>query len=325
MDRRRILALIATSPLWCSAARAQSGLARVGMLWSSGIGPTTDELDKRVRSGLAAEGWVDGQNVVLDTFHGNNDRALLDTMAAKMVEASYDVLIGSSTPATAALQSKTSSVPIVFCSVSDPVASGFIDAFNRPGRNITGMRNLAVSLGGKWLEFLMRVAPQVTRAALMFNPSAKSGLLYWDSFAEAAERLRIEPLQAPVENAADVNSAVSGLARSPAGGLVVSSDSYVYTNRRLMVDAAARHHVPAVYSWPEFALEGGLLAYGVDNPSLYEKAGVYAGRILNGANPSELPVQSPSVFTLVVNLSTASSQGVIIPDDVLALADTILK
>ena len=232
----------------------------------------------------------------------------------------------SATPVTAALVAETRTIPIVFAAVSDPIGSGFVQSFARPGGNVTGFTNVEASMGGKWLEMLHEVAPGVRRAVMMSNPDFGVGSNFFlPSFRAAAGALGIEPVAVDVRTLAEIDAAIAAMGKAPGTGLVVAPDTYTLNNRRTVIDAVARENLPAVYASREFVEDGGLIAYGSDHPDIFRRAGGYAGLILKGARPSDLPVQAPTKFVLSVNLKTAKAQGITIPPSILVLADEVIE
>jgi putative ABC transport system substrate-binding protein len=232
-----------------------------------------------------------------------------------------DIIVANSTPPTVALQRQTRTIPIVFASVSDPVASGIVPRLNQPGGNVTGFANLEATLGGKWLELLSEIAPELKRAAIMFNPDINPVSVYMPSFETAARSLKAVPITAPVRSDAEIETAITALGREPGGGLVVLSGAFMLAHRAQIISAAARNNVPAVYIASAFARDGGLLSYGTDPVDIWRRAASYADRILRGEKPGDLPVQFPTKFEMVVNLKTAKALGLAVPPSILLRAD----
>jgi putative ABC transport system substrate-binding protein len=224
-----------------------------------------------------------------------------------------DIILTAATAATVAVQRETRTIPIVFASVGDPVASGIVARLDRPSENITGFANLEATLGGKWLELLSEIAPGLKRAAIMFNPDTAPVSTYMPSVETAARSLKLAPITAPVHNDVEMESAIIALGREPRGGLVVMPDVFTFVHRAPIIAAAARNNVPAVYSLSEAARDGGLLSYGVDRVDIYRRAATYVDRILRGEKPGDLPVQLPTKFEMVVNRKSATALGLAIP------------
>jgi putative ABC transport system substrate-binding protein len=247
----------------------------------------------------------------------NRSRAL----AQELVGLHPDIILASTTPATAALQRETRTIPIVFAYVGDPVANGLVVRLNRPGGNITGFANLEPSLGGKWLELLSEIAPGLKRAAIIFNPGTAATSAYLPSLETAARSLKVVPITTPVHSDVEIETAISALGREPGGGLVVMPDVFTGVHRAPIISAAARNNVPAVYALSFFARDGGLLSYGVDPVDPFRRAASYVDRILRGEKPGDLPVQFPTKFEMILNLRTARALGLAVPPSILLRAD----
>jgi putative ABC transport system substrate-binding protein len=235
-----------------------------------------------------------------------------------------DIILAGGTPATAAVQRETRTIPIVFTSVSDPVASGLVARLDRPSGNITGFATYEGTLGGKWLELLVEIAPALKQAAIMFNPDTIPASTFMPSLEAAARSLKVSPIIAPVHSDVEIETAIIALGHEPGSGLVVMPDVFADVHRALIISAAARNNVPAVYGFSYSARYRGLLSYGVDLVDIYRRAASYVDRILRGAKPAELPVQLPTKFEMVVNLKTAKALGLTIPPNLLALADEVI-
>jgi putative ABC transport system substrate-binding protein len=238
-----------------------------------------------------------------------------------------DVLVGNSTPATAALLLETRTIPIVFVGVSDPVGSRFVISIARPGGATTGFTNFEPSLIGKWFEILKEVAPGIARAAVVFNPKTArgGGSFFLDPFEPVARSLAVEPIAARVNDAGEIESAVAAMAREPGGSLIVMPDAFTTVHRQLIILLAARYALPAIYPYRYQAVEGGLLSYGVDTVDLMRRAAPYVDRILKGEKPADLPVQAPIKFDLVINLRAAKVLGITVPPTLLATADEVIE
>jgi putative ABC transport system substrate-binding protein len=235
-----------------------------------------------------------------------------------------DIVLTGGTPATVALQRETRTIPIVFATVAEPVASGLVPKFNQPGGNITGFANYEASLGGKWLELLSEIAPGVKRAAIMFNPDSSIQFLM-SSLETAARSLKVELIMAPVHSDVEIEAAIKDLGREPGGGLVVTSGTTLAAHHAPIILAAARNNIPAVYSASYYARDGGLLAYGTDRVDTFRGAASYVDRILRGEKPGDLPVQVPTKYEMAVNLKTAKALGLTVPPSLLARADEVIE
>jgi putative ABC transport system substrate-binding protein len=235
-----------------------------------------------------------------------------------------DILLTSSTFATVALQRETRTIPIVFTNLSDPVASGIVEQLDRPSGNVTGFANFEATPGGKWLELLSAIAPGLRRAAIMFNPDTAPVSAHMRSLVMAARALKVRLIMAPVHSDPEIEKAIIALGRGPSG-LVVMTDVFTVAHRASIISAAARNKVPVVYSVSDFARDGGLLSYGPDRVDNFRRAATYVDRILRGAKPSELPVQLPKKFEMVVNLRTARTLGIAVPRSIRLLADKLIE
>ena len=229
------------------------------------------------------------------------------------------------TPATVAVQRETRTIPIVFAGAGDPVASGIVLRLDRPGGNATGFASLEASLGGKWLELLSEIAPGLKRAAIMFNPDFPAPSTSMPSVETAARSLKVELIPAPVHSDAEIEAAIMALGHEPGGGLVVMPDTFMTLHRAPIILAATRNNVPAVYWQSNFARDGGLLSYGIDQVDSWRRAASYVDRILRGAKPSDLPVQFPTKFEMVVNLKTAKALGLAVPASIRLRADEVIE
>jgi putative ABC transport system substrate-binding protein len=330
IKRREFITLLGGAAAWPATARAQQtgGLRRIGVLLGIAKGdPQAVAGLAAFTKGLAELGWTDGRNVQIDYRFGATDVGGMQTFAKELISLQPDVLLGQATPATAALQRETRTIPIVFVVVSDPVGSGFVANLPRPGGNITGFINFEDSLSGKWVQILKDVAPGISRAALLFNPDTAPYFKYYlQSFEAAANSSAIEPVAAAVRTDADITRIVTNLGDREAG-LVMMPDVFLQTqrNRDLIISLSARYRVPTIYPYRYIVNAGGLISYGVDNADLYRRAAAYVDRILKGARPADLPVQLPTKFELAVNLKTAKALGLTVPPNMLATADEIIE
>jgi putative ABC transport system substrate-binding protein len=327
MNRREFFVGLGAAA-WPLAARAQQGdrIRRIGVLMG------LDENDPAAKARLSAFtqaladlGWIDGRNVRVDVRWGGGDTNRIRALAQELVGLQPDVILANTTPATAALQRETRTIPIVMTNVGDPVASGLVAALNQPGRNITGFATLEASLGGKWLELLSEIAPGLKRAAIMFNPDTAPVSAYMPSFETAARSLNVVPIITPVHSDVEIETAIIALGREPRAGLVVIPDAFTSVHRVPIMLAAARNNVPTVYSLSYFATDGGLLSYGPDPVDTFRRAASYVDRILRGAKPADLPVQFPTKFEMVVNLKTAKALGLAVPPSILLRADEVIE
>jgi putative ABC transport system substrate-binding protein len=328
MRRREFIGLVGGAAAWPLAARAQQGerMRRIGVLMLFDENdPEARALLSGFRQGLAELGWTDGRNLRMDVrgTSGNVDR--MGMSAKELLELTPDVVLAHGI-AAAAFQRETRTIPIVFAAMGDPVASGIVASLSRPGGNTTGFALWEASLGGKWLELLSEIAPGLKRAAIMFNPdTVPVPSLMPSSFETGARSLKVEPIIVHVHSEVEIETAIIALGREPGGGLVVIPDPLTLAHRKLVISAAARNNIPAVYPASFFAREGGLLSYGADPVDIWRRAASYVDRILRGAKPSELPVQFPTKFEMVLNLKTAKALGLAVPPSIWLRADEVIE
>jgi putative tryptophan/tyrosine transport system substrate-binding protein len=274
---------------------------------------------------LAGLGWTDGRNVRMDLRWAGGDINRIGALAQELVGLQPDVILANGTPDTIALQRETRTIPIVFATVGEPVASGIVARLDRPSGNITGFANLEATLGGKWLELLSEIAPGLKRAAIMFNPDTAPVSSFVPSFEMAARSLKVVPTIAPVRSNGEIETAINRLGREPGGGLVVLPELFTNVHRAPIILAAARNNVPAAYGISDSVKDGGLLSYGADQADTWRRAATYVDRILRGMKPGDLPVQFPTKFEMAVNVKTAKALGLTIPLTLLALANEVIQ
>jgi putative ABC transport system substrate-binding protein len=327
--RREFTTLLGGAALaWPLAARAQQGdrVRRIGVLT---VGDENDPLFKPRLSAftqaLAGLGWTEGRNVRMDLRWYGDDINRMGALAQELVGLQPDIIVTNATPPTVAIQRETRTIPIVFTSAADPVASGIVPRLDRPGGNVTGFASLEATLGGKWLELLSEIAPSLKRAAIMFNPDTAPASTYMPSLETAARSFKVVLITAPVHSDAEIETAISALGCEPGGGLFVVGDAFTVAHRASIILAAARNNVPAVYNQSVFVRDGGLLSYGPDVVDGYRRAASYVDRILRGEKPGDLPVQFPTKFEMVVNRKTATALGLAIPPSILLRADEVIE
>jgi ABC-type uncharacterized transport system substrate-binding protein len=328
--RREFITLLGGATVaWSVAAHAQQTerVRRIGVLTFSAESDQEGQSSVAAfREGLRKLGWMEGRNSEIDIRWAAADVELMKRFAKELVTLQPDLILTSSTPATAAMLQQTRTIPIIFVLVADPVGSGFVASLPRPGGNATGFTPIVGSLGGKWVELLKEIAPRVARVTLLFNPPTATFVEgYLNPFKAAAASLGAEAIVAPVNDMPGVESLVTTEAREPSSGLVVIPDAFTVRHRAEITALAARYHVPAVYWSRSFAEVGGLISYGPYIVDEYRRAASYADRILHGSKPSELPVQAPVKFELVVNLKTAKALGLDVPAMLLARADEVIE
>jgi putative ABC transport system substrate-binding protein len=330
MRRREFVALLGSAATWPVAARAQQGdrARRMAVL----MGYTeSDAVNQRglaaFRQGLDGAGWKIGSNLQAEYRWTGADFEHANLLAHQLAALKPELILASTTPVAVALKYETSTIPIVFVQVSDPVGAGLVESLPRPGRNITGFINFEDGMGGKWAELLKEVAPVVTYASIMFNPETApgGGGYFLPSFEAAARQLGMVPNAVRVHNLSDIESAIAALAAQPTGGLVAMSDSFLAVHFARLNKLVENYKLPAVYGISGRAREGGLISYAPDIPDLYGRAAGYADRILRGESPSNLPVQVPTKFELLINLKTANTLGLTMPPMLLARADEVIE
>jgi putative ABC transport system substrate-binding protein len=275
--------------------------------------------------GLALLGWSIGRNVRIDTRWAGVNAADIRRYATELAALAPDVILAYGASTVAPLLQATRTVPIVFPAIVDPVAAGFVDSLARPGGNVTGFMNFEFSLGGKWLELLKQIAPGVTRAAVLRDPTQGSGTSQFAAIQAVAPALRVEVNPVNVRDAPEIERAVAAFARSPNGGLIVTGSGSAQLHRDLIVTLAARHKLPAVYFERNFVAAGGLISYGPDQIDQFRRAAGYVDRILKGEKPANLPVQAPTKYELVLNLKTAKALGLTVPPMLLARANEVIE
>ena len=330
MRRRDFVSLIAgAAAAWPISARAQqpNRVRRIGVL----LAYLESDHDAQswvsaFRQELGKLGWVDGGNIHIDVRWATVDVQAVERYAKELAALQPDFILTCSTPATAAMAQQTRTIPIIFVMVGDPVGSGFVESLSRPGRNLTGFTNNQSPLIGKWMELLKEIAPTVTRAAMLFNPTTASFLAYYlNPFKAAAESFGMEAIVAPVKNESELDSVVATQARQSNSGLIVIPDAFMVAHRAGLAMLAARYRIPAIYSFTFFAEAGGLMSYGVYPLGEFQRAASYGDRVLKGAKPSELPVQSPDKLKLVINLKTAKALGLDVPLFLRQRADDVIE
>jgi putative ABC transport system substrate-binding protein len=275
--------------------------------------------------GLALSGWVLGRNVQVHTRWATPNASEIRRYAAELVALAPDVILVHGSGPTAALLQATRTVPIVFPVAGDPVGAGLVDNLARPGGNVTGFMNYEYSLSAKWLELLKEIAPNITRVAVLRDPTLGSSTSQFAVIQAAAPSLRTETVPVNVRDADEIERAVASFAHRPNGGLIVTATGQTVAHRDLIVTLAARHKLPAVYFERFFVAAGGLTSYGPDQLEQYRRAAGYVDRILKGEKPGDLPVQAPTKYELVINLKTAKALGLDVPAAVLARADEVIE
>jgi ABC-type uncharacterized transport system substrate-binding protein len=334
VKRREFITLLGGAVAQPLAARAQQGdrVRRIGVLM--GYAESDPEAQAHVaafREELQKLGWIQGRNVQIDTCWAAPDDAESRQRCAKEIVARQpDVILSDTTITTTALLQQTRTIPIVFAIVTDPIGSGFVASFARPGGNVTGFTfrgpTTEPRMAGRWLELLKEIAPRVVRVAMLFNPETATYADYWlDPFKAAAPSFAVEAIAAPVRDASELEPVIAAQARQPNGGFITMPDSFNDAHRVEITSLAIRYRLPSVYPFRFFAEAGGLLSYGLDRSDNFRRAATYVDRILKGAKPGELPVEALLKFELAINLKTAKALGLEVPAQLLARADKVIE
>jgi putative ABC transport system substrate-binding protein len=331
MRRREFITVVGVAAItWPLTARAQQPdrVHRVGILMSASENDRGYQaLLATFRDELGRLGWVEDRNIRIDYRWSAVDAQSRQRSAKELITLQPDLMLAQSTPTAAALVQQTSTIPIIFFSVGDPVGEGFVASLSRPGRNVTGFINMEASMSGKWLELLKEVAPHIRSVAILFNPATApgGGSYYLNPFNAAVRSFGLEATAVPVHDASEIAPVIATQALKPNNGLVVMSDVFPLVHRMEITTLAAHYRLPAIYPYREFVDAGGLLSYGNDLRDNYRRAAAYADRILRGDRPSELPVQVPVKFELVINLKTAKALGLTVPNTLLVYADEVIE
>ncbi len=329
MRRRDLLAAFGvalTAPVGPALAQAAGGKRRIGALFSQAEGDTEGAARLTAfRQGLRSLGWREPDNLAIDARWSGGNTERMQAQAASLVARAPEVVLASATTALAALRRATSTVPIVFAQVSDPVGAGFIQSLAHPGGNITGLTQHEFAICGKWLELLKQAVPRLARVGVLQQPSNPASEGYLRAMAPAAQSLDLKLQPLAIEERADIVRAIPAFAQGGGGGLVLLPGSAGSTNRALVIALCDYHMLPAIYAFRYHVLSGGLMSYGIDNLELYRRAAWYVDRILKGARPGDLPVEHASKFQFVINLRAAAALGLNIPLAMLTSADEVIE
>ncbi|HEX3339737.1 MAG TPA: ABC transporter substrate-binding protein [Pseudolabrys sp.] len=330
MQRRDFISLLGSaavaSPLAAWAQGSQQ-VRRVSVL--VGLAEKDPEAIGRIKAfrlGMRDLGWIEGRNVQIEYRFAGTNLELIDKHVAEVVRLAPDVIVASSTPVMTRLRSATSTIPIVFAMLNDPIGQGIISSLSHPGGNITGFSFVESEIVGKWINLLGDVKPNLSRVALMFNPdSAPNFDVYLRSFKALPQQTSVEVEAVHVRNVAEVELAIAKLGREPGSGLIAASDIFILAVRGAILKAVDQHRVPLVSPYRQFVTEGSLMSYGPDTSDIFRRSASYVDRILKGEPTGNLPVQSPVKFELVVNLKTAKALGLSPPESFLLLADEVIE
>jgi putative ABC transport system substrate-binding protein len=326
--RREFLALLGAAVAWPLAARAQQPerMRRIGVFSArSADDPEWQARLAAFHQGLQELGWIVGRNIRIDHRVGPGDGEFLRRRAAELVALAPDaIVVNGNSPLTPLLQA-TRQVPIVFVNASDPVGAGFVASLARPGGNATGFTLFEFGMSGKWLELLKQVAPGLKRAAVLRDVTTSSGIAQFAVLSAAGHSLGVEVSPLDEREPDGIERGVAAFASRPEGGLVLATGAVGFRHRELIIALADRHRLPAIYPYRNFPTGGGLMSYGTDTIDGYRRAAGYVDRILKGEKPADLPVQQPTKFELVINLTTAKALGITVPPTLLARADEVIE
>jgi putative tryptophan/tyrosine transport system substrate-binding protein len=327
MRRREFIVALGGAAAWPLVARAQQPerMRRIGVLMPG----TPDDAEYQARmaaflQGLQQLGWTDGRNMRIDARWGAGNINDARQYAAELVTLAPDVILATGSATTGSLLQATSTVPIVFVTVVDPVGAGFVESLARPGSNATGFANFEYAISGKWLELLKELAPRTTRAAVLCDPTIASGSGQLGAIQSVAPSLGVELIPLGVRDAGEIDRVIAAFARSSNGGLIVAASPGAVIHSDLIITLAARYKLPAVYFQRLFVTGGGLISYGPDFVD-HRRAAGYVDRILKGEKPADLPVQAPTKYHLAINLKTAKALGIEVPQSLLARADEVIE
>ena len=326
MRRRNLLALLGAALAWPLAAPAQQkGLPVIGYLGGTSPGPNAPFI-AAFREGLNETGFIEAKSVTIEYRWAENDFDRLPALADDLANRDVDLIVAANGPASAvAAKHATSTIPILFTAVGDPIAAGLVTSLARPGGNVTGFSVLVVELNPKRLELLCELVPKAKVIALLVNPNSSSVERIVQEVQDAARVKGVQLLVLKAVTETEIDAVFASLSKLQAGALLVGSDPIFASRRDQLVALASRHAIPAIYEWSEFAAIGGLVSYGPSLIDAHRRAGVYAGRILRGEKPADLPVQQPTTVELVINLKTAKSLGLTVPQTLLARADEVIE
>ena len=330
MKRRDFIAALGgvAAASWPLAARAQQGgrMRRIGVL----MGLAADDPESQARlaafaQGLQEAGWTVGQNVRVDYRFGAGNPATLRKQAAEFVALAPEVILAHSSAAVAPLLMESRTIPIVFTLVADPVGAGYVASLARPGGNITGFTNFEYSIGGKWLELLMEIAPNVKRVAVLRESFVASGPGQFGAIQAVAQAQGVELRPVDLKDVGEIERDIAAFAQEPNGGLIVTGSPAATVHRELINALALKHRLPIVFNSRFYVVSGGLASYGPDFVDMFRRSAGYVDRILKGEKPADLPVQTPIKYELVINLKTAKALGLTIPPSLLARADEVIE
>jgi ABC-type uncharacterized transport system substrate-binding protein len=328
MKRRKFITLLGGAAAWPLAVRAQQTdrVRRIGVLMNlAGDDPEGQARLAAFHKGLQGAGWAVGRNLRIEYCWGAGDADRLRRCAAELVALVPEAVLASSGTTVPWLLQATRSVPVVFTQTPDPVGAGFVASLAHPGGNVTGFTNFEYSIGGKFLELLKEIAPQVRRATVLRDVGDPAGVGQWGAIQTVAPSFGVELRPVDVRDASEIERGLTAMERGSNSGLIVTGSAPAAVHRELIITLAARQHVPAIYPFRYFAVQGGLVSYGADPVDQFRRAAEYVDRILKGEKPADLPVQAPTKYELVINLKTAKALGLDVPQTLLARADEVIE
>ena len=328
IERRKFLATLGAAAAWPLAARAQqpAQVRRIGVLMPFGEDhPVGQARVAAFMQGLRQLGWTDGHNVRIDYRWSAGDSDNIRKFASELIALGPDVVMAFTSAAVTALRQATSTVPIVFAVVADPVGAGYVESLARPGGNVTGFAAQEYAVGGKWMELLKEIVPHLTRVAVLRDSAIAAGPGQFGALQAVAPSFGVELRPLDLHDPSGIENGIAAFAKGPNNGLIVTGSPSATLHRNLIITLAARHKLPAIYYERSFADAGGLISYGPDFIDQCRRAAGYVDRILKGERPADLPVQAPTKYELVINLKTAKALGLQIPDKLLALADEVIE
>jgi putative tryptophan/tyrosine transport system substrate-binding protein len=326
MRRRQFIALLGGAATWPVVVRAQQNerMRRIGVLLPSGADdPEYEARMKAFSERMAQLGWVEGRNIQIEKRWGVADPERTRKLAAELVALTPDVILAPGSSSTGPLLQATSTIPIVFATIPDPVAAGYVESLSRPGGNATGFASFEYSIGGKWLELLKEIAPDVTRVAVIRDNTTPAGVGQVSAIQTVAASLHMDLALINFRGPGELEKAVAAFAR-PASGMIISQGGATVVHRKLIIALAAKHRLPTLYQGRHFVTIGGLVSYGPDRVDQYRQAAGYVDRILKGEKPADLPVQTPNKYELAINLKTAKALGLSVPQSLIARADELI-
>jgi putative ABC transport system substrate-binding protein len=329
IGRREFITLFGGAAAWPVRARAQQGdrMRRVGVLMTA-LSETDPEAQARIKvlkDGLRRMGWIADRNLQIDYRFGDVDPNVTRMQASELVGLAPDVILAHTSPALLSLQKMTRTIPIVFVQVVDPVGNGFVESLARPGGNVTGFVSFEYSIAAKWIELLKIIAPRVSMVAIIRDASLASGVGQMAVIQAVAQSIGVELRPVGMSDIAEIEVGIDRLAREPNAGVIMTAHPAAAAHRERIITLMESHRLPAVYFYRYFVRDGGLISYGVDILDLWHSAAGYLDRILKGAKPGDLPVQAPTKYELAINLKTAKTLGLDVPDSLLARADEVIE